>query len=198
MTSEFGAPSQLEKIDMLDYADLIAINKFDRRGSADALRDVKKQVQRNHSLFDLNFETMPVYGTMASQFNDAGVDTLFNALIETLNRKCALQWSVHGFSTGHDSAKTHVIIPADRTQYLGEIANTVRAYHAYAEREAELATTCYRIEGAITALQQELEADESISVLQTLKMNVETRMQKKLAIYWPSGQSCKENIQAKH
>ena len=101
MTSEFGAPSQLEKIDMLDYADLIAINKFDRRGSADALRDVKKQVQRNHGLFDLNFETMPVYGTMASQFNDAGVDTLFNALIETLNRKCALQWSVHGFSTGH-------------------------------------------------------------------------------------------------
>ncbi|MDQ0899666.1 methylmalonyl-CoA mutase [Paenibacillus sp. V4I7] len=188
MTSEFGAPSQLEKIDMLDYADLIAINKFDRRGSADALRDVKKQVQRNHGLFDLDFETMPVYGTMASQFNDAGVDTLFHALIDTLNQKCALQWPVQGFSTGHAVAKTHIVIPTDRTRYLGEIANTVRAYHAFADREAELATTCYQIEGAIIALKQELGVDESISVLQSLKMNVENRMQKEtrhLLAQWP-------------
>lgn len=187
MTSEFGAPSQLEKIDMLDYADLIAINKFDRRGSADALRDVKKQVQRNHGLFDKNFETMPVYGTMASQFNDAGVDMLFRALIETLNRKCALQWTIQSSSAAY-AAKTHIIIPADRTQYLGEIANTVRAYHSFAEREVELATTCYRIEGAISALQQEFGADESISVLQTLKMNVENRMHKEtrqLLAKWP-------------
>lgn len=99
MTSEFGAPSQLEKIDMLDYADLVAINKFDRRGSEDALRDVKKQVQRNHNRFSEPYETMPVYGTMASQFNDTGVDTLFKALIHTLNRKCSLQWPIHGFAS---------------------------------------------------------------------------------------------------
>ncbi|SDN02593.1 methylmalonyl-CoA mutase [Paenibacillus sp. yr247] len=187
MTSEFGAPSQLEKIDMLDYADLIAINKFDRRGSEDALRDVKKQVQRNHGLFDHAYETMPVYGTMASQFNDVGVDTLFTALIRTLNRKCTLQWPVHGFSSGLHG-KTHVIIPVERTRYLGEIAQTVRAYHAFAEREAELASTCYRIEGAIMAVEQELGADGSKTVLQTLQKNYENRMQKEtrnLLAHWP-------------
>jgi methylmalonyl-CoA mutase len=187
MTSEFGAPSQLEKIDMLDYADLIAINKFDRRGSEDALRDVKKQVQRNHGLFDQAYETMLVYGTMASQFNDVGVDTLFTALIHTLNQKCALQWPVHDFSSNLH-AKTHVIIPVDRTRYLGEIAHTVRAYHAYAEGEAELASTCYRLEGAITAIEQEHGADASISDLQTLKLNYENRMHKEtreLLAHWP-------------
>lgn len=186
MTSEFGAPSQLEKIDMLDYADLIAINKFDRPGSLDALRDVKKQVQRNHGLFDQDYESMPVYGTMASQFNDGGVDAVFTALIDTLNRKCALQWTKKGLSSGHP-AKTHVIIPVDRTRYLGEIAHTVRTYHAFVEEEAELASSCYQIDGAIRAMEHEAE-DESIAKLHTIKLSYVNRMQKEtreLLAFWP-------------
>ncbi|NOV02231.1 fused isobutyryl-CoA mutase/GTPase IcmF [Paenibacillus planticolens] len=190
MTSEFGAPSQLEKIDMLDYADLVAINKFDRRGSADALRDVQKQVQRNHGRFDEPYEAMPVYGTMASQFNDVGVDTLFAALIDTLNRKCALGWPVNRLpSAAHQ--KTHVIIPADRTRYLGEIVQTVRSYHAFSNQEAELASACYRIDGAIAALGQEQASGESLAALQALKLSYENRMHKdtlRMLTQWPERQ----------
>ncbi|TVY11755.1 fused isobutyryl-CoA mutase/GTPase IcmF [Paenibacillus cremeus] len=155
MTSEFGAPSQLEKIDMIDYADLIAINKFERRGSADALRDVKKQMQRNRGLYDQPVEQMPVYGTMASQFNDAGVNVLFAALVAELNRKCALGWPIPVFpsATGH----RQVIIPSDRVRYLGEIVQTVRDYQVFVNQEAESASAWYRIEGAIQAAVRELE-----------------------------------------
>jgi methylmalonyl-CoA mutase len=187
MTSEFGAPSQLEKIDMLDYADLIAINKFDRRGSVDALRDVKKQVQRSHVLFNQAYEAMPVYGTMASQFKDAGVDTLFTALIHIVNRKYSLKWPLPSFSSDLN-AKNHVIIPVGRTRYLGEIAHTVRIYRALADSEAELGSTCYRIDGAIEALRQEHGSDQSISTLEKLKMNYKNRMQKEtqdLLARWP-------------
>ncbi|MBP1960968.1 fused isobutyryl-CoA mutase/GTPase IcmF [Paenibacillus aceris] len=190
MTSEFGAPSQLEKIDMLDYADLVAINKFDRRGSEDALRDVKKQVQRNHGKFDEPYETMPVYGTMASQFNDIGVDTLFTALIHTVNSKCALQWPVNCISSAAQT-KTHVIIPVDRTRYLGEIAHTVRSYHAFSDHEAELASDCYRLDGAIAALRQEMASDGSLAELQAIKMNYEKRMHKdtlRMIEQWPERQ----------
>jgi methylmalonyl-CoA mutase len=87
MTPEFGAASQLEKIDMLDFADIVAINKFDKRGALDALRDVKKQFQRNHNLWDEDPETMPVYGTIASQFNDPGTNSLFYNLMKAINTK---------------------------------------------------------------------------------------------------------------
>ncbi|GAA3318738.1 hypothetical protein GCM10020331_022770 [Ectobacillus funiculus] len=92
MTSEFGAPSQLEKIDMIDYADLIVINKFERKGSEDALRQVQKQYQRSHMLFEQRLEEMPVYGTIASQFNDAGTNTVFLRLLELINRKANKNW----------------------------------------------------------------------------------------------------------
>jgi methylmalonyl-CoA mutase len=190
MTSEFGAPTQLEKIDMLDYADLVAINKFDRRGSEDALRDVKKQVQRNHSRFSEPYETMPVYGTMASQFNDIGVDTLFKALIDTLNRKCSLQWRVDGFAPKAHT-KTHVIIPVDRTRYLGEIAQSIRSYHAFAEKEAELASSGYRLDGAIAAARQAQAPDESLATLQAIKLNLENQMHKdtlRMLAQWPERQ----------
>lgn len=187
MTSEFGAPSQLEKIEMIDYADLIAINKFDRRGSADALRDVKKQYRRSRGWFDQAYETMPVYGTMASQFNDAGVDALFTALIDTLNRKRSLQWPLPGFSSGHNP-KRHIMIPPDRARYLGEIADTVRTYQSFVEGEAELASGCYRIEGAIEALRQEQGSDEAVTSLEKIKEANETRMEKTtrdLLAEWP-------------
>jgi isobutyryl-CoA mutase len=98
MTSEFGAPSQLEKIEMLDYADLVAINKFDRKGSEDALRDVKKQFRRNHGLFDAPDEAIPVYGTMASRFHDPGTNRFYRALIEKINEKCSLAWQTTGMA----------------------------------------------------------------------------------------------------
>src|SRR5690606_36599882 len=92
MTSEFGAPSQLEKIDMIDYADLIVINKFERSGSQDALRQVQKQYQRSHLLWDKDLDEMPVYGTIASQFNDKGTNSLFAALVATVNEKMGTDW----------------------------------------------------------------------------------------------------------
>ncbi len=93
MTSEFGAPSQLEKIDMIDYADLIVINKFERKGSEDAKRQVQKQYQRSHQLFDRDVSEMPVFGTIASQFNDPGTNTLFVALIDLINERMGTNWT---------------------------------------------------------------------------------------------------------
>ncbi|MCY0870388.1 MAG: methylmalonyl-CoA mutase family protein, partial [Firmicutes bacterium] len=151
MTSEFGAPSQLEKIDMLDFADIVAINKFDRRGSEDALRDVRKQIQRNRARFAEPVEAMPVFGTIASQFHDIGVNTLYKALIETVRTRCQVKWTSRvQYETG--VPVRHPIIPSERTEYLRDVARTVREYHQHAAREAELASLLYRLEGARAVL----------------------------------------------
>ena len=141
MTPEFGAASQLEKIDMLDFAALVAINKFDRRGAEDALRDVSKQVQRNREAFSTPVEEMPVYGTIASRFNDDGVTALYHRLVEILRERGLVGWSdgalpVPGVRV---SSNTRAIVPAGRTRYLSEIAQTVRAYHARVERQGAIA-----------------------------------------------------------
>jgi len=130
MTPEFGAASQLEKIDMLDFADFVAINKFDRKGAADALRDVRKQYQRNRELFMQAPDTMPVFGTMASRFNDDGLTALYQAIMARL-RERGLETSPGKLPLieGKASSDNRAIIPADRTRYLAEIANTVRGYH---------------------------------------------------------------------
>ncbi|GMX66176.1 methylmalonyl-CoA mutase family protein [Paenibacillus elgii] len=187
MTSEFGAPSQLEKIEMLDYADLVAINKFERRGSEDALREVKKQVQRSRGWFEQPYDTMPVYGTIASQFNDAGVNRLFTALISEMNRKCGGGWPVPDFST-EKSFKKQVIIPGDRIRYLGEIVQTVRSYKAFVDKEAEFARACYQIEGTMQALKRERASEDSIAMLQELKEKYEQRLHpetRTLLTRWP-------------
>src|SRR5690606_25424108 len=134
MTSEFGAPSQLEKIEMLDYADLVAINKFDRKGSKDALRDVKKQYRRNHLLFDAPDEQIPVYGTMASRCNDPGTNRFFRAMITRLSEKLQLGWTM-GEEMDVEATESEVIhiIPPERTHYLRDIANTVRSYRKEVE-----------------------------------------------------------------
>ncbi len=140
MTPEFGAASQLEKIDMLDLADLVAINKFDRRGAEDALRDVQKQVQRNHQAFDRDAAGMPVYGTIAARFNDDGVTALYQALLPLLE--------AHGLPaapcrlapvTARHSSAAGIIVPPARVRYLAEVADTVRGYHAHAERQVSIA-----------------------------------------------------------
>lgn len=140
MTPEFGAASQLEKIDMLDFADLVAINKFDRRGAQDALRDVGKQLQRNREAWDQQPVDMPVYGTQASLFNDDGITALYFGLKDALAAK-GHPWDEGRLSrpAGKASTRTHEIVPASRTRYLAEIAETVRGYHAETAAQAALA-----------------------------------------------------------
>jgi methylmalonyl-CoA mutase len=140
MTPEFGAASQLEKIDMLDFADFIAINKFDRKGALDALRDVAKQYQRNRELWSKRPEEMPVYGTQASRFNDDGVTALYQGLLPklaSLGLKTA-PGKLPATDIRHSSGK-HVIVPPARARYLAEIADTVRGYHSHTGKQVKLA-----------------------------------------------------------
>ncbi len=148
MTPEYGAASQLEKIDMLDFADIIAINKFDKKGAIDALRDVRKQYQRNHQLFDNDLDDMPVYGTIASQFNDPGTNTLYKQLIAILNEKTnANLVSTVELPLG-ETDKVY-IIPPKRVRYLSEIAENNRSYDKMVDQQASIATKAYNLHGSI-------------------------------------------------
>jgi isobutyryl-CoA mutase len=167
MTAEFGAPTQLEKIDMLDYADIIAINKFDRRGSEDALRHVRKQVQRNQKAFGTPLDKMPVYGTVASQFHDPGTNVLYRALIDVLNTKCNLNWT-SALELGNLSERKPAIIPGDRAHYLLEISNTVRDYRRLTEQQVSMARKCYQIHGTIAQLEKSGADASLISELQSM------------------------------
>jgi methylmalonyl-CoA mutase len=137
MTPEFGAPTQLEKIDMLDYADGIVLNKADKRGSLDAKREVAKTYQRNHNLFETDLEEMPVFLCSASRFGDDGVDKLFNWLMPHLNKYSNLDWTTSELSGGRKDIPT--VIPSDRTRYLSEIADAVRGHKSRSVQEAETA-----------------------------------------------------------
>jgi methylmalonyl-CoA mutase len=140
MTPEFGAASQLEKIDMLDFADFVAINKFDRKGAADALRDVRKQYQRNRELFAQAPDTMPVYGTIAARFNDDGVTALYQALGERLGQEgLKLGPGKLPRITARASTAQHVIVPPARSRYLADIADTMRGYHGWAKEQSKIA-----------------------------------------------------------
>ncbi|WHX43056.1 methylmalonyl-CoA mutase family protein [Mesobacillus sp. AQ2] len=175
MTSEFGAPSQLEKIDMIDYADLIVINKFERKGSEDAKRQVQKQYQRSHMFFDKELDEMPVYGTIASQFNDPGTNALFAALVNKINEKAGTDWTT-SFSTNAVVEKQNVIIPNDRRYYLREISETVRSYHKHAAEQADLARRLFQLEGAIEAVKEKETNSEVLSSLQALREETEKKL----------------------
>ncbi len=140
MTPDFGAASQLEKIDMLDFADIVAINKFDRMGALDALRDVRKQVQRNREAFETPLDDMPVYGTVASRFNDDGVTALYQGLLGLLAERGLADWRSALAPVGHKASEARrAIIPGARQRYLAEIAETVRGYHAHVEEQSRIA-----------------------------------------------------------
>jgi methylmalonyl-CoA mutase len=140
MTPEFGAASQLEKIDMLDHADLVAINKFDRKGAQDALRDVRKQVQRNRQAFSQAPDTMPVYGTVASRFNDDGVTALYFGLLAAIAARGFPAWTSRLPRPAEMSSSARsAIVPPSRVRYLAEIADTVRSYHAHADQQTRTA-----------------------------------------------------------
>ena len=151
MTSEYGAATQLEKIDMLDYADVIAINKFDKKGAADALRDVRKQYKRNHNLWDAKEEELPVVGTIASQFNDPGMNVLYQKLMRVITEKTGIEFaSSLPLITG--SSEKLYIIPPERTRYLAEIAEDNKNYNVFVARQSFIATKLYQLYGAIELL----------------------------------------------
>ncbi|MGB3606541.1 methylmalonyl-CoA mutase family protein, partial [Psychroserpens sp.] len=144
MTPEFGAATQLEKIDMLDFADLVAINKFDKRGSLDALRDVKKQYMRNNNLWDVHQDDLPVFGTIASQFNDPGMNTLYKAIMDKLADKTEADLD-STFQISDEMSEKIFVIPPSRTRYLSEIAENNRAYDKTANEQVEVAQRLYGI-----------------------------------------------------
>ena len=144
MTPEFGAATQLEKIDMLDFADLVAINKFDKRGSLDALRDVKKQYQRNHNLWDANPDDLPVFGTIASQFNDPGMNTLYKAIMDKIVEKTESDLK-STFEITREMSEKIFVIPPSRTRYLSEIAENNRGYDETAATQQDVAQKLYGI-----------------------------------------------------
>ncbi|TGL64085.1 methylmalonyl-CoA mutase family protein [Leptospira sarikeiensis] len=172
MTPEFGAATQLEKIDMIDYADLIAVNKCDKRGALDAIRDVQKQFQRSRKLFDQSPEKMPVFGTIASQFNDPGTNNLYVSLIEHLNKKFNLGWKSNLSASLETSQKIH-IIPPDRQRYLAEIAEECDKYEAFVQKESETAEILYRIKGTIDVLK---ERGKNVSDLEEEYSKLETKL----------------------
>ncbi|WP_127846433.1 methylmalonyl-CoA mutase family protein [Psychroflexus aestuariivivens] len=161
MTPEFGAATQLEKIDMLDFADLVAINKFDKRGAKDALRDVKKQYQRNHNLWDAKLDTLPVFGTIASQFNDPGMNVLYQKIMKQISEKTDSSLKSDYHITDEMSEKIFVIPPA-RTRYLSEISENNRAYDDKAENQVEVAQKLYGIYKTLeSAVNSELALDKN-------------------------------------
>lgn len=175
MTSEFGAPTQLEKIEMLDFADIIAINKFEKRGSQDALHAVKKQYQRNHELFHIPSDKMPVYGTMASQFNDAGTNSLFKAILELFNDKFHLDWQTT-LDTSTEVKRQNIIIPPERTNYLTDITSTVRNYHTETEKQATIASQAYQIDGTLDIVEERDTQGDSIDLLHSIKSELEATL----------------------
>ncbi|MEA3438624.1 MAG: fused isobutyryl-CoA mutase/GTPase IcmF [Thermodesulfobacteriota bacterium] len=154
MTSEFGAASQLEKIDMLDFADIVVVNKYEKRGGEDAVRDVRKQVQRNLNVFTKQPEEMPVFGTIASKFNDDGVTAFYHAVLDAVAKKTEIQFksSLPRPDKKVSGSKT-IIIPPERTRYLAEISDTVRSYHKQTEKQADALRKVWHLQDTAKTLE---------------------------------------------
>lgn len=175
MTPEYGAATQLEKIDMLDFADLIALNKFDKRGALDALRDVQKQFQRNHQRWDEKPDTMPVFGTIASQFNDPGMNRLYRSVIDHLVAKTGAPLASTFAASGEMSEKIF-IIPPHRTRYLSEITDSIRQYDTWVEEQSALAQQLYNLSESIAHLKGSSKAGAPDAALSTTIQTLEERL----------------------
>ncbi len=188
MTPEYGAASQLEKINMLDYADVVCVNKFDKAGALDALHDVRKQYKRNHQLWSAKDEELPIIGTIAAQFNDTGVNELFERLMEKVAEKCAVKFSgdIEHHAHAKDTFSQSTIIPPKRVRYLAEIAETISAYDSWVVEQSTIATKLYQLDGTLTAASA-LSAVVK-EELQKIKSSLEEQLHpecKKLIQSWP-------------
>ncbi|MBL7933929.1 MAG: methylmalonyl-CoA mutase, partial [Bacteroidia bacterium] len=185
MTPEFGAATQLEKIDMLEFADIVAINKFDKRGALDALRDVKKQYKRNHNLWEIKDEDIPVFGTIASQFNDPGTNTLYKAVMDKLVEKTNTNLK-SGFKITNEMSEKIYIIPPHRTRYLSEISEASRSYDQTVEAQSQIAVKLQSIRTTIDTLKNSKvdDKDRLIKALQEqeaqIKLDLDPRNLKTL------------------
>jgi methylmalonyl-CoA mutase len=190
MTPEFGAASQLEKIDMLDFADFVAINKFDRKGALDAMRDVSKQVQRNRELWSLKPEQMPVFGTQASRFNDDGVTALYQGLIAKLaDQGLPLTSSQLPIITTRFSSGKNVIVPTARSRYLAEIADCVRHYHHYTAKQVIFAREKQQLQATVSMLLEAGKSAETRELIAELVREREKQLDtssKQLLASWPA------------
>ncbi len=195
MTPEFGAATQLEKIDMLDFADIVALNKFDKRGALDAIRDVRKQYKRNHHLFTAKDEDLPVYGTMASQFNDPGMNNLFEALMHRLKEKTGVDFIGKKFdiATLHwgESEKIY-IIPPDRTRYLAEIVESSQDFNEWVDTQCKIAQQMFQVKGTIDLLAENTAGSpletQRIAYLQDIYKHLESHLHpdcRRLLNEWP-------------
>lgn len=185
MTPEYGAPSQLEKINMLDYADVVCLNKFDKAGALDALHDVRKQYKRNHALWNAKDEELPIVGTIAAQFNDAGVNELFERLMEKIAAKTSAKYGGEIVHHQHkkDTQSQSAIIPPKRVRYLAEIAETITAYDEWVEAQSEIATQLYQLNGAVKLVKA-----EAAAAIASIGKEIESKLDascKKLIDQWP-------------
>ena len=190
MTQEYGAASQLEKIDMLDFADIVVLNKFDKKGALDALRDVKKQYKRNHQLWDMEDADIPVHGTTASQFNDRGVNDLYLALLSQLDRKTGFTLHSNLKSDTLSPTKKAWIIPPTRIRYLSEISETNRDYNQWILNQKDIAQQLYGIHKSLNALEDSQVPDKETLIegleklFETLSSNLDTENRQWLEA-WP-------------
>lgn len=185
MTPEYGAATQLEKIDMLDFADVIALNKFDKRGALDALRDVKKQYKRNHGLWETPDEELPVYGTIASQFNDPGMNQLYRAIIDALSKKTGADLK-SGFESTQEMSEKIYIIPPKRTRYLSEISETIRDFNETVEKQKEIAQKLYGLDKSLEVMRA-MDKEAAIQAIEEAKSQLELDLDphnKKLLEEW--------------
>ncbi|MFM7670981.1 MAG: methylmalonyl-CoA mutase family protein [Bacteroidota bacterium] len=186
MTPEYGAATQLEKINMLDYADLICLNKSDKAGALDALADIRKQYKRNHKLFSAADRDLPIVATMASKFNDEGMNRLFTCLLDKIEQKTGKKFG--SFQSSETAAVSQSVIPPSRVRYLSEIAENNRGYDQLVEEQATLASKCYQLQGAIESMKQSNAADSLIDAMQTqyrFFFDQLTPVARKLITNWP-------------
>jgi isobutyryl-CoA mutase len=185
MTPEYGAASQLEKINMLDFADCIAINKFDKAGALDALHDVRKQYKRNHGLWTAKDDELPIIGTIASQFNDPGVNNLFISLVDRIVAKTHVDLELQPMAKVDELSSKSIIIPPSRVRYLSEITDIIRSYNKEVSEQADMASSIYQLQGAV-----DLVDEEAIKTALTLKLNglyeQLSPVNRKLLENWPS------------
>ncbi|MCZ2224019.1 MAG: methylmalonyl-CoA mutase family protein [Chitinophagales bacterium] len=184
MTPEYGAASQLEKINMLDYADIVCINKFDKAGALDAYHDVCKQYKRNHKLFTAKNEEIPIVGTIASKFNDEGVNKLFDLLLLTIQKKSGINFG--HFVHGETASVSDAVIPAKRVRYLSEIASSIRDYNQLTIEQSAIASKLYQLQGSLEILKEKADKDliKAIEDQITFFTNQLTPVAKKLITNW--------------